>query len=411
MTATKKLLTLLIVLTVACLNGKIKADEQTGDRAVPRISLLTAHAGPEIYQLEGHTALRIVHPDRGDYVVNWGLFDFAAPNFVYRFVKGETDYMAGATYTEMFLDMYRHEGRKVVEQELDLTPEQAFEIVALTDNNLLPENRVYRYNYVLDNCATRPLAIIEKAIGDSLTFTPDGLNRSGTFRKAMRRYHSDYPWYQFGIDLALGSGIDRPISLREESFAPVMLETMLAQATLPDGRKAVNATRCLVEEKDGSVLLPPTPWYLTPLFWSIIALAMAVVVSLRQIKKGERTPASRLFDTLYYTLLGLTGCIIAFLIFISVHEATSPNWLFLWSNPLCLIAATAVWAKSLEKLLVCYQIVNFALLIVLTILFVCGLQSPNAAFIPLIAADGVRALTCVYNHYRNRRCLSAKATR
>ena len=162
----------------------------------PRISLLTAHAGAEIYQLEGHTALRIVHPDRGDYVVNWGLFDFAAPNFVYRFVKGETDYLAGAASTDRFLEIYRREGRKVVEQTLDLTPEEALRVVELTDLNLRPENRVYRYNYVLDNCATRPLAVIEKAIGDSLRFSSDGLRREPSFREAMRSYHLDYPWYQ-----------------------------------------------------------------------------------------------------------------------------------------------------------------------------------------------------------------------
>ncbi len=89
-------------------------------------------------------------------MVNWGLFDFAAPNFVYRFVKGETDYLAGASSTDRFLEIYRREGRKVVEQTLDLTPEEALRVVELTYLNLRPENRVYRYNYVLDNCATRP---------------------------------------------------------------------------------------------------------------------------------------------------------------------------------------------------------------------------------------------------------------
>lgn len=378
---------------------------------VPRISLLTAHAGPEIYQLEGHTALRIVHPDRGDYVVNWGLFDFAAPNFVYRFVKGETDYLAGATYTEDFLEMYRREGRKVVEQTLNLTTLQAEKVVKLTDINLMPENRVYRYNYVLDNCATRPLDIIEKAVGDTLRFSDKDLIRDTSFRNAMRRYHTDYPWYQFGIDLALGSGIDRPISLREQGFAPVMLENMLAQATLPDGRPVVSSTACLVEEKDGPVLLPPTPWYLTPMFWSLVTLFLAIYLSIRDLHTKALTTAGHIFDTFYYLLLGLTGCVIAFLIFVSVHEATTPNWLFLWANPLCLVATVAVWVKRLEKLLVCYQFVNFALLTGLAVILLCGVQSPNPAFVPLIAADGVRALTCIYNYYRNRRCQHVKATR
>ena len=56
------------------------------------ISLITCHAGPEIYELEGHSGVRIATPAY-DYVLNYGLFDFNAPGFVYRFVKGETDYM------------------------------------------------------------------------------------------------------------------------------------------------------------------------------------------------------------------------------------------------------------------------------------------------------------------------------
>ncbi|MDE6813726.1 MAG: hypothetical protein K2J28_07870 [Duncaniella sp.] len=93
--------------------------------------------------------------------------------------------------------------------------------------------------------------------------------------------------------------------------------------------------------------------------------------------------------------MGLAGCIIVFLVVISVHEATSPNWLLLWLNPLCFIPVVAVWVKRLEKLLFCYQILNFAFLIVLAVLLAAGVQSANAAFIPLIAADGVRALLCI----------------
>lgn len=54
----------------------------------PRISLLTVGPGEEMYQLEGHTALRIQTDEGEDIVVNWGMFDFNAPNFAYRFVKG-----------------------------------------------------------------------------------------------------------------------------------------------------------------------------------------------------------------------------------------------------------------------------------------------------------------------------------
>ncbi len=63
------------------------AAEPANEHGPLRVSLLTCAPGREIYQLEGHTALRLVREagngrEGYDNVVNWGVFDFAAPNFV-----------------------------------------------------------------------------------------------------------------------------------------------------------------------------------------------------------------------------------------------------------------------------------------------------------------------------------------
>lgn len=383
------------VILITILSGKLCLSLRGEERAT--VSLLTARAGEEIYQLEGHTALRINDPLRGDYVVNWGLFDFAAPNFVYRFVKGETEYMAGAAPTEYFLEMYRREGRTVVEQVLDLTPEEVSKVIEITDRNLQPENRSYLYDYVKDNCATRPLAVIEQAIADTLTLGPSGLPEEAgrSFRRAMKHYHANYPWYQFGIDLALGSDIDRDIEHRELSFSPEALEKMMADAQRSSGRSIVSTTRVLVEGKTPSAVLPPTPWFLTPMFWSIILLAIAICVSIKQFAAKKLTLSVKIFDTIFFGVIFVAGMILTFLIFVSIHQAASPNWLYLWLNPAALAGAVPVWSKRGEKLLKSYQFINFALLVVLGIALLFGAQSANPAFIPLIIADGVRALTCV----------------
>ena len=88
--------------------------------------LVTVAPGREVYQLEGHTALRIRNSAGLDLAINWGVFDFASPNFIYRFVKGETDYMAAAYPFVFFLQEYIMAGRRVEEQELNLTAEQKF---------------------------------------------------------------------------------------------------------------------------------------------------------------------------------------------------------------------------------------------------------------------------------------------
>ena len=54
-----------------------------------RVSLVTCSPGTEVYEVYGHTALRVEIPSLGvDVAVNYGLFSFEAPNFVWRFIKG-----------------------------------------------------------------------------------------------------------------------------------------------------------------------------------------------------------------------------------------------------------------------------------------------------------------------------------
>ena len=63
-----------------------------------KVSLMTCAPGTEIYALFGHTALRYEDKARGeDWVFNYGMFSFNTPHFIYRFVKGETDYELGVT--------------------------------------------------------------------------------------------------------------------------------------------------------------------------------------------------------------------------------------------------------------------------------------------------------------------------
>ena len=86
------------------------AQPQTPQEATPdsiRISLLTCASGGEIYSLFGHTAIRYENFTRGiDAVFNYGMFNFNAPNFIFRFALGETDYQLGVTNYEHFASEY-----------------------------------------------------------------------------------------------------------------------------------------------------------------------------------------------------------------------------------------------------------------------------------------------------------------
>ena len=120
-----------------------------------RISLLTCAPGEEIYSLFGHTAIRYENPSQGiDVVFNYGLFSFNTPNFILRFSLGETDYQLGATDYAHFAAEYAFFGRSVWQQTLNLTEREKAELIRLLQENYRPENRVYRYNFFYDNCAT-----------------------------------------------------------------------------------------------------------------------------------------------------------------------------------------------------------------------------------------------------------------
>ncbi|MBD5234382.1 MAG: DUF4105 domain-containing protein [Bacteroidales bacterium] len=399
MTLPRRILLLLALLTVSLgLSAQIDPRLHTdGDTAV---FFVNVYPGSDIYELEGHSAIVVTTPYR-DIAYNFGVFDFNSPNFVYRFVKGETDYMAVAWPWLGFLYPYTAAGRHVRAHRLNLTPEETAETIRLLEENVLPENAVYRYNYVKDNCATRPLAVVERALPDSITLGPapaESYAEPLTFRNIMRHYHRNYPWYQFGIDLALGSGIDRPLPRRAASFAPAELDSMLAGAT-SSGRPLVSYTIDLDNFPADNAVLAPTPVWLSPhtVFWVLFAVTLALSIHDIRLKR-----LSRWFDTIFFSVLGFTGLLLTFLIFISVHEATSPNWLYLWLNPLCLLVPILIWIKRTKKVLICYQIANFAVLTGLLAFWPLIPQSANPAFLPIILAEMLRSATYIYLQASNR---------
>lgn len=365
-------------------------------------SLITCYPGPEVYELAGHEAIRIHGIDsRGipvDSVWNYGVFDFTAPNFIWRFVKGETDYMVWGYPFAYFLPEYEKRGSKVVEQNLNFTPQEVKVLRALLQLNALPQNRFYRYNYVRDNCSTRIVDIIDAAVEPRRIVYPDSTD-FGSFRGAMRYYHKNYPWYQFGIDLALGGGIDLPISTREELFAPLIFEQKAANAHFDDGAPLISSTDVLYDGRD--CILPPTPWYLTPMAASLLVMAVSLCISFYQWKRGR---IIKWWNTLFFSLLGLGGCVVWFLVFCSSHDSTSPNLLSLWLNPLQFVMAICIWWRHTRAAALGMSVVNLIVLVTLTAVWPLQVQSANPAVFPLWAATFALSLSYAMVHYKSNKC-------
>lgn len=359
-----------------------------------RASLITCYPGPEVYELVGHEAIRICGTDanglRMDSVWNYGVFDFTAPNFLYRFVKGETDYMVQGYPFSWFLPQYEERGSRVVEQRLDLTQAEVNRLRRLLQLNSLPDRRVYRYNYVRDNCSTRVASMLDSAVAPRHIIYPRAVEFP-TFRSAMRYYHQNYPWYQFGIDIALGSGIDVPVDSRMEQFAPLRLMEEASEARFKDGTPLVSSTEVLYpgigpEDADPATappVAPATPWWLTPMAFALLLFAASACTA---VYEWRRKTIVRWWMSLFFTMLGLAGCVVWFLVFVSSHDSTSPNILCLWLNPLQLVVAAGVWWRRTRPLAMSMCVVNLVVLVLLTAAWPLQTQQANPAVFPLWGA-------------------------
>ena len=166
-----------------------------------------------------------------DYVFNYGIFDFSKPNFIYRFAKGETDYRLGvANYADYVIE-YQLRGSTITEQRLNLTPSERQRLWEALVENYRPENRVYRYNFFFDNCATRPALLIEKAVGHIDYHYP---YTAQTFRSLINQCTRHHAWLTFGCDLALGSPTDRIATPHEMMFLPDYLREAFSKAEIID---------------------------------------------------------------------------------------------------------------------------------------------------------------------------------
>ena len=98
--------------------------------------------------------------------------------------------------------------------------QQRQQFFAFLLNNSLPENNSYRYDFFYDNCANKIPKVLEQVLNDSLTYDRSKVIKSKTFRDLIYECVDKNSWGSFGIDLALGSIIDREISLEDQLFLP-----------------------------------------------------------------------------------------------------------------------------------------------------------------------------------------------
>ncbi len=393
-----KRLLLLLLMMVGMVCGTIQAVAASEDSI--RVSLLTCSPGSEIYALFGHTAIRYEDKAKGvDMVFNYGMFSFRTPNFVMRFVKGETDYELGVIHYPYFEWEYSERGSYVMQQPLNLTTEEKELLLCLLNENYRPENRTYRYNYFYDNCTTRARDKIEESIQGEVVY-PE-LEENISFRDIIHQYTERHEWAEFGIDFCLGSEADKPISTRLQMFAPFYLLRAAESAVIRD---SAGVERPLVLETEKiihpSVLLEEINVPLTPMQSALLLLAMTLLVGVVELYIKRCLWG---MDILLFGLQGLAGCIIAFLFFFSVHPTVDSNYLLIILNPIPLLYLPVMIYRCIKHKKEPYHWANAIVLTLFIAFWGVMPQKFNLVILPLALCLLLRSITHLIRMYKKKR--------
>jgi hypothetical protein len=348
-----------------------------------RVSLLTVEPRSKaVWTIFGHTALRLYDPVHNiDAVFNWGTFDTSVPNFMLRFFQGKTDYFLSVTTFQSFMFIYAYDGAGVIEQILNIPDSEKEALLELLQTNLLPENVNYRYDFIFDNCTTRPRDIIERFCGGALIYQHQ--TQPVTLRQLIHECSQPYPWTNLGIDCVIGSGADSLILFRNELFLPLKLMDALDRSVvkLPDGSEQpmVLASEIILHSID-SQPEPVEPWcHPVAVGFAVFTLYLALIITGYYKKFRFCLPFALLFFT-----AGIGGCIVAGLSFFSLHPCVQLNWNLLWLHPLHFIACIGfVLPKSYQPIR-WYHAVNFVLLSSFLLGWRWIPQELNLEFIPFI---------------------------
>lgn len=353
------------------------------------ISIVTAGPGAELYEAFGHSALRIKDPVlQLDLIYNYGMFDFNAPNFYSNFTKGKLIYKLGRYRFDYFLRSYNKDKRWVKEQVLNLTRDERQAFFVYLERNAAPNNASYFYDPYFNNCATKLRDITEEVLKDKVNWNDKNKETDLSFRQLMNREIPWNTWGSFGINLALGSKLDRKADFKEYMYLPDYVYSIFKNSN----RQLENETVDLVKkentileykelEQNGSLLSPL-------LIFSLIAI-IGLFLTFKDYKNNSR---SMVLDFILLFTTGIIGSLIIFLWFFTDHSTTPNNYNALWAFAPNLIIAFLLIKKRKKDWFSKYFKLLIVLLCIIPIIWIAGIQLLPLSILPLLILFLVRYL-------------------
>lgn len=390
-------LLLLVCLLAGCLGMSELRAQRTNDSIT--VTVLTCSPGSQVYELYGHTAIRVVDHTLGtDVVFNYGVFNFNQKNFEWHFMLGETDYMVQPLPYGLFAEEYVNRGSSIVSQEINLTRAEANALYNKLIVNVRPENMYYRYNYLTQDCTTKVRDMIEQAVHGTVVYKEQDKQ---TYRQCLHECTTLAPWTEAGEDLLLGASTDTLLDDRAAQFLPDKFRSYISQAVIYD---SVNNVRPLMRGQEEVLLelreMPaPEEFPLSPLQCGMIFVAVMVVVLMLEYWTRHQF---WLVDMLLMPGVGVAGSVVTFMFFFSEHPSVDTNWQVWVLNPLPLLCMPWVVKSAIQHKECFYHYVNATLLVLFVVAMPWIPQTFSVLTLPLVLGMLTRPVSYIMNFRRLR---------
>ena len=344
-----------------------------------KVSVLTFGPGTSLNDAFGHNAFRIKDDkQRIDLVYGYGEYDFDAPNFYLKFARGKLNYMISRhRFSDVFYH-YTNYNRSIKEQILNFTFEEKQQLFNFLEHNYKPENRKYLYDFFYDNCATRIRDVSDKANNNEITFEPPKDIEQKTFRQLIHEHLNRNSWGSLGIDVALGSVIDKNATPNEYMFLPKYIYSFFNAAKINNNKSLVKSSSTLFEKRPEN---SSANFLLSPLMiFGLISLLIFYIT----YKDSKSKKITKWLDIILFSITGFIGIFLLLLWFATDHSATANNYNLLWAFPFNIFVVFQLikskpknWIKGYLKFLI-------IMLVLLTLHWFIGVQVFAIGLIPFL---------------------------
>ncbi|WP_237275489.1 lipoprotein N-acyltransferase Lnb domain-containing protein [Tenacibaculum ovolyticum] len=352
-----------------------------------KISIITSGPGEALYEKFGHTAIRVKDPVlQFDLIYNYGIINFENPNFYIDFTKGFMKYKLVRYPFYLALKSNQQDKRWVKEQILNLTEEQKNEIFQFLEINADPKNASYFYDPYFNNCATKPRDIIKKVLGENLIFNDSFVSENLSLRALMNKEIHPNTWGSLGINIALGSRLDKTATANEYLYLPDYVYEALNFSKVKKERKEENLvlkTNILLdfdEKKSQSDTVSP---FLVILLLSLIGL----FITYKDYRNNKR---SKWLDFILFFFTGIIGILIVYMWFFTNHSTAPNNFNFLWAFAPNFIIAFLLLKNTVPNWIAKYSIILLFFLLTTSFIWVIKIQVLSFTLIPLLLLLGFR---------------------